>query len=52
VDITFIRHGHAEHLLKYPKELNRLHPGLTEQGKKQIVSLRKNINIMPHELLW
>lgn len=51
MDITFIRHGHAEHLLNYPKELNRLHPGLTEQGKKQIVSLRKNIKIMPHDTI-
>ncbi|MGO4530502.1 histidine phosphatase family protein [Paenibacillus sp. 2TAF8] len=51
MDITFIRHGHAEHLLNYPKELNRLHPGLTEQGKKQIVALRKNINIIPHDTI-
>ncbi|CAI6015501.1 hypothetical protein PAECIP112173_00046 [Paenibacillus sp. JJ-100] len=51
MDITFIRHGHAEHLLNYPKELNRLHPGLTEQGKEQIVALRKNIKVMPHDTI-
>lgn len=45
MDITFIRHGHAEHLLNYPNELNRLHPGLTEQGKAQNVTLRKNITM-------
>ena len=51
MDITFIRHGHAEHLLNYPNELNRLHPGLTEQGKEQIVALRKNIKVMPHDTI-
>ncbi|WP_342554957.1 histidine phosphatase family protein [Paenibacillus sp. FSL R7-0652] len=45
MDITFIRHGHAEHLLNYPNELNRVHPGLTEQGKRQITALRKTIKV-------
>lgn len=43
MDITFIRHGHGEHLVDYPNQLNCLHPGLTELGKSQVIALRKQV---------
>ncbi|MDN8592638.1 histidine phosphatase family protein [Paenibacillus sp. 11B] len=49
--ITFIRHGHAEHLLNYPHQLNHLHPGLTEQGKRQATELRKQIKILSEDVV-
>ncbi|MDM5279060.1 histidine phosphatase family protein [Paenibacillus silvae] len=51
MDITFIRHGHAEHLLNYPSELNRLHPGLTAKGKEQITALCKLIQVKPDDTI-
>ncbi|SLK13259.1 MULTISPECIES: histidine phosphatase family protein [unclassified Paenibacillus] len=51
MDITFIRHGHAEHLLHYPHQLNQLHPGLTEQGKRQATELRKQIKFLPEDIV-
>ncbi|WP_337034054.1 histidine phosphatase family protein [Paenibacillus illinoisensis] len=51
MDITFIRHGHGEHLIDYPKRLNELHPGLTERGKIQVTMLRKQMEIDPHDVI-
>lgn len=51
MQITFIRHGHAEHLLDYPHQLNRMHPGLTEAGKKQVSELRKQIQVLPEDIV-
>ncbi|QOS77696.1 histidine phosphatase family protein [Paenibacillus sp. JNUCC31] len=51
MDIIFIRHGHAEHLLHYPHQLNQLHPELTEQGKRQATKLRKQIKILPEDIV-
>ncbi|NUU79841.1 histidine phosphatase family protein [Paenibacillus xylanilyticus] len=51
MDITFIRHGHAEHLLDYPNQLNWLHPGLTELGKSQVTALRKQVMLEPKDVI-
>ncbi|WP_405155903.1 histidine phosphatase family protein [Paenibacillus sp. FSL K6-0108] len=51
MDLTFIRHRHAEHLLHYPHQLNQLHPGLTELGKRQATELRKQIKILPNDIV-
>ncbi|MFX3647820.1 MAG: phosphoglycerate mutase family protein [Paenibacillus sp.] len=51
MDITFIRHGHGEHLLDYPNQLNRLHPGLTELGKRQVIALRKQVVVAPEDVI-
>ncbi|WP_342572323.1 phosphoglycerate mutase family protein [Paenibacillus sp. FSL R5-0749] len=51
MDITFIRHGHGEHLLDYPNQLNYLHPGLTELGKRQVIALRKQVNLSPEDTI-
>jgi len=32
MELILIRHGHGEHLLKYPSKLNTLHPGLTSHA--------------------
>lgn len=51
MDIVFIRHGQGEHLLDYPNQLNRLHPGLTEYGRWQVDELRSRLPIQPDDLL-
>ncbi|MBM6383019.1 MAG: histidine phosphatase family protein [Paenibacillus sp.] len=51
MDITFIRHGHGEHLIDYPNQLNELHPGLTELGKSQVTKLSKQMKIDPHDVI-
>ncbi|WP_339300109.1 phosphoglycerate mutase family protein [Paenibacillus sp. FSL R5-0623] len=51
MDITFIRHGHGEHLVDYPNQLNCLHPGLTELGKSQVIALRKQVFFAPEDVI-
>ncbi|WP_433751994.1 phosphoglycerate mutase family protein [Paenibacillus amylolyticus] len=51
MDITFIRHGHGEHLMDYPNQLNCLHPGLTELGKIQVIALRKQLVFAPEDVI-
>lgn len=51
MDILFIRHGHAEHLLDYPNRLDTLHPSLTAFGRTQVGKLRTEIEVMPDDLL-
>ncbi|WP_433583317.1 phosphoglycerate mutase family protein [Paenibacillus polymyxa] len=51
MDITFIRHGHGEHLKDYPNQLNCLHPGLTELGKSQVIALRKQMVFAPEDVI-
>ncbi|WP_340016287.1 histidine phosphatase family protein [Paenibacillus sp. FSL K6-1318] len=51
MDITFIRHGHSEHLIDYPNQLNCLHPGLTELGKSQVIALRKQVVFTPEDVI-
>ncbi|MEK4434683.1 histidine phosphatase family protein [Paenibacillus sp. FSL K6-2862] len=51
MDITFIRHGHGEHLIDYPNRLNELHPGLTELGKSQVTTLCKQLKLDPHDVI-
>lgn len=51
MDITFIRHGHGEHLVDYPNQLNCLHPGLTELGKSQVIALRKQVVFAPEDVI-
>ncbi|MCP1182997.1 phosphoglycerate mutase family protein [Paenibacillus sp. 1781tsa1] len=51
MNVTFIRHGHGEHLLDYPNQLNCLHPGLTELGKSQVIALRKQVNFSPEDTI-
>ncbi|QZN73004.1 phosphoglycerate mutase family protein [Paenibacillus sp. DR312] len=51
MDITFIRHGHGEHLMDYPNQLNCLHPGLTELGKSQVIALRKQLVVAPEDVI-
>ncbi|CAM4212494.1 phosphoglycerate mutase family protein [Paenibacillus xylanexedens] len=51
MDITFIRHGHGEHLMDYPNQLNCLHPGLTELGKSQVIALRKQVVFAPEDVI-
>lgn len=44
MEIIFIRHGHGEHLIDYPNQLNTLHPSLTAYGKHQVLQLcEKNL---------
>jgi broad specificity phosphatase PhoE len=45
MDIVFIRHGHGEHLLDYPNQLNTLHPGLTAYGEDQVKRLRGRLTL-------
>ncbi|MEO2214491.1 histidine phosphatase family protein [Paenibacillus amylolyticus] len=51
MDITFIRHGHGEHLMDYPNQLNCQHPGLTELGKSQVIALRKQVFFAPEDVI-
>ncbi|WP_124113599.1 phosphoglycerate mutase family protein [Paenibacillus xylanexedens] len=51
MDITFIRHGHGEHLMDYPNQLNCQHPGLTELGKSQVIALRKQVFFSPEDVI-
>lgn len=51
MELVFIRHGHAEHLLDYPNRLNTLHPGLTDHGVKQVKQLRDQLLIGDNELV-
>ncbi|WP_243391485.1 histidine phosphatase family protein [Paenibacillus sp. GM1FR] len=51
MDITFIRHGHGEHLMDYPGQLNCQHPGLTELGKSQVIALRKQVVFAPEDVI-
>lgn len=51
MDISFVRHGHAEHLLDYPHRLNTTHPGLTPQGKRQVEHLRTGCSIGPNDAI-
>ncbi|UOK65070.1 phosphoglycerate mutase family protein [Paenibacillus sp. CF095] len=51
MDITFIRHGHGEHLKDYPNQLNCLHPGLTELGKSQVIALREQVVFAPEDVI-
>jgi len=51
MDITFIRHGHGEHLIDYPNRLNSLHPGLTELGKSQVTTLHKQMKLDPQDVV-
>jgi broad specificity phosphatase PhoE len=51
MDIVFVRHGHGEHLLDYPNQLNTLHPGLTSQGEDQVNQLRGRLTIVADDLI-
>jgi broad specificity phosphatase PhoE len=51
VEFIFIRHGHGEHLLDYPNQLNTLHPGLTEYGKMQVIQLRDQVTFNSDDLV-
>lgn len=48
--LIFIRHGHGEHLLKYPSRLNTLHPGLTDYGRMQVDQLKEHITLLSNDL--
>ncbi|MBE9914201.1 histidine phosphatase family protein [Paenibacillus donghaensis] len=51
MEFIFIRHGHGEHLLDYPNQLNTSHPGLTEYGKMQVHQLREQITFSADDLI-
>ncbi|WP_127529448.1 histidine phosphatase family protein [Paenibacillus kobensis] len=51
MEFLFIRHGHGEHLLNYPSQLNTVHPSLTEYGKHQVTLLRRTIHIQADDLV-
>ncbi|WP_172196581.1 histidine phosphatase family protein [Saccharibacillus qingshengii] len=51
MEFLFIRHGQAEHNLDTPDRLNRLHPKLTDRGKRQADELKKRIRIDGGDLL-
>ncbi|WP_236575619.1 histidine phosphatase family protein [Paenibacillus sp. USDA918EY] len=51
MEIVFIRHGHGEHLIDYPHQLNKLHPGLTSRGISQIQTLRQELPIYDEDLV-
>nr|WP_202128665.1 histidine phosphatase family protein [Paenibacillus dendrobii] len=48
--MIFIRHGHGEHLIDYPNQLNTLHPGLTPYGKMQINQLAEESAFTTNDL--
>ena len=50
MNIVFIRHGHAEHLLHYPNHLDRKHPSLTLKGKRQLLVKRRSIQRLKIQL--
>lgn len=43
MELILIRHGSGEHTLKYPSQLNLLHPSLTNEGKEQAKQLREEL---------
>jgi broad specificity phosphatase PhoE len=49
VEVVFVRHGHGEHLLDYPNQLNMLHPGLTLYGESQVNELRGRLLLNGNE---
>ncbi|RJE90259.1 histidine phosphatase family protein [Paenibacillus sp. 1011MAR3C5] len=51
MEIVFIRHGHGEHLVDYPNQLNILHPGLTEYGRMQVMDLKDRVVIGSDDLV-
>lgn len=51
MEIIFVRHGHGEHLLDYPSRLQTLHPGLTEYGRSQVLTLRDQLHITDGDLI-
>lgn len=51
MEIIFIRHGHGEHLVNYPNQLNMQHPGLTGRGQSQVRELRKRMPVHPEDLV-
>jgi broad specificity phosphatase PhoE len=51
MEIVFIRHGHGEHLLDYPNQLNALHPGLTAKGEDQVKRLRGRLTLAAGDLI-
>jgi hypothetical protein len=51
MEIIFIRHGHGEHLLDHPNQLNTLHPSLTDYGTFQVKQLQENFPIFNDDLM-
>jgi broad specificity phosphatase PhoE len=51
MEVIFIRHGHGEHLLDYPNQLNMFHPGLTEYGRMQVNQLGERLEFSSDDLI-
>ncbi|WP_145946822.1 histidine phosphatase family protein [Paenibacillus sp. Y412MC10] len=49
MEVVFVRHGHGEHLLDYPNQLNMLHPGLTLYGESLVNELRGRLLLNGNE---
>ncbi|MEI5907502.1 histidine phosphatase family protein [Bacillus spongiae] len=51
MELVFIRHGQGEHTTDLPNSLNTRDPALTNQGKKQAVSLRSQFPLSSTDLI-
>lgn len=50
MELIFVRHGQGEHNLDVPGRLERKHPRLTEQGKRQVLELRQRLDMTANDL--
>lgn len=50
MELIFVRHGQGEHNLDVPGRLERKHPRLTEQGRKQVLERRQRLGMTENDL--
>lgn len=50
MELIFVRHGQGEHNLDVPGRLERKHPRLTEQGRKQVLELKQRLDMTANDL--
>ena len=50
MELIFVRHGQGEHNLDVPGRLERKHPRLTQQGRRQVLELKRQLDMTANDL--
>jgi broad specificity phosphatase PhoE len=51
LELLFVRHGEAEHLIDPPRSLEMAHPRLTVDGRKQVETLKSIVQVTDLDLV-